>query len=699
MVTVESQIEQVVVYANGARVRRIAILKAPIPAMVRLAGLPVSVIDDTVRTELEGPAVVTAIRTADEVQGDAVADEETPELRAARRRVAIAEAEVERIGGTLEQVTRAAVVADDPTEEPPAVWAQVVAARRTLVTVRAERERGLRDQHAAARRELDEARRAFDVVAERDRRSGSARAAKLHEPRKHVELELAAKGAGDVTLRFEYQVAAARWAPSYVARLDGTQVTFELRAVVAQDTGEDWKGVALRLSTAEPARFAELPELAAQKIGRRQAEVAKRGFRPPPVGADELYRDYDRDFPRVVVTTSFAKTKFDDSTYEGRAPTAPPAPPPMLMGQDLGVPNDQSWDEESSNAMPEAPLAMMPMASRSKAGGIASAIGGVLAAPLGLAAAAAQSIARGASAPGGGGPAAPKKRQATNVESAPPIPRLDYAALVMQPPSAADRGKLVAVEPHVDDDTRTRVFAGVAAIEQLALPPGHDADWDHVYDYAFASDGAVDVKSDAAWHGIALTSKTGAAKLHHVAVPREQSDVFRVASIANPLDGPLLPGPIDVYDRGQFLVTSEIDYTPPGGTVEVGLGVDAQVKIARNVEYHEEATGMLRGGLKLVHAITIDVENLAPRAIDLEIRERVPVTREGDDDVEVLIGKTDPPWEPWTPDATGPREARLRGGHRWKLAIAPNGKKLVRASYEIKIAGKHELVGGNRRES
>jgi uncharacterized protein (TIGR02231 family) len=342
---------------------------------------------------------------------------------------------------------------------------------------------------------------------------------------------------------------------------------------------------------------------------------------------------------------------------------------------------------------------MLPMASRSKAGGIATAIGGVLAAPLGLAAAAAQSIARSGSAPGGGGPPAPKKRQATNVESAPPTPRLDYAALVMQAPTAHDRGKLVAAERRVDDETSARVFAGVTAIEQLALPPGHDADWDHVYDYAFASDGLVDVKSDAAWHGIALTSKSGTAKLHHVAVPREQSDVFRVASIANPLDGPLLPGPIDVYDRGQFLVTSEIDYTPPGGTVEVGLGVDAQVKIARNIEYHEEATGMLRGGLKLVHAITIDVENLAPRAIELEIRERVPVTREGDDDVEVLIGKTDPPWEPWAPDATGPREARLRGGHRWKLAIAPNGKKLVRASYEIKIAGKHELVGGNRRES
>jgi hypothetical protein len=174
--------------------------------------------------------------------------------------------------------------------------------------------------------------------------------------------------------------------------------------------------------------------------------------------------------------------------------------------------------------------------------------------------------------------------------------------------------------------------------------------------------------------------------------------VFRVAEITNPFDGPLLPGPIDVYDRGQFLVTSEVDYTPPGGSMDVGLGVDPSVKIARNVEFHEEATGMLRGGLRLVHAISIDVENLAARAIELEIRERVPVTREGDDDVEVSLGKVDPPWERYTPDTDAPREARLRGGFRWRLTIPASSKKLLRAGYDVKIAGKHELIGGNRRE-
>ena len=642
-----------------------------------------SVIADTVATEVEGPAVVQAVRVAEDVVARTEA-EESAELRAARRRLALAEAEAERIGQAIDRTSAAPLVVEDPSEEGPAPWAAVVAARRELIAVRGEREVVLREGLSVARRELEDAQRAFDVAAERDARTGSARGAKLHEPRTYVELELLVTADGPVTVHVEYQVSAARWAPSYVARLDGAAVTFELRAIVAQDSGEAWDGVAMKLSTAEPTRFAELPELPAQKIGRRQTEAPKKGFRAPPSGAEGLYRDYDRAFPRRIVSTSF--TKGADSTYEGRAPTAE---------EFSDVAKDQVWDEESSNAMPSSPRAMMstPTMPR-KSGGIASAIGGMLAAPGGMLVGAAQAFAkRDAPSDGGGGGGEMKKKSKPLAEPGAPMPRLDYAGLVMAAAGEYDRGHLVsgARAPYEVGEARR--------ITNLALPPGHATAWDHVYDYAFSTDGAVDVRSDATWHSIALTTRAGTAALRHVAVPREQADVFRVAAITNPLEGPLLPGPIDVYDHGQFLVTSEVDYTPPGATVEVGLGVDAEVKIARNVEYREEATGMLRGGLRLIHEIAIDVENLGSRPVEVEVRERVPVAREDDDDVEIVAGKIEPAWESWTPDPTAPKAERLRGGHRWRVAIPANGKKTLRAAYEIKIAGKHELVGGNRRES
>lgn len=681
VVSVESRIEQVTVYARGARVRRVATLRAPLPGIVRLSGLPLSVIDDTVRSEAVGGATVTSLRVGVDVPGGEPRDEESEQLRGARQRVALAESDVERLRAALGKLADARLVADDPSDEPPAAWQAIVSARRELVALRARREAALREQLAAARRDLDEAQRALEVVVEREHRASTAQAARLHEVRKYAELELTGD-AREVIVRVEYQIAAARWAPSYVARLgDGAadRARFELRAVVAQCSGEDWTDVALRLSTAEPERFAQLPELHPQKIGRRQVEPLRRGFRPPPAGADALYADYDRSFPRRAEPIA-AGAPFDDSTYEGRAPEPPGAP---LDDLDLA---GEVWDEESSRAKEMYRGALPSPAAKTRAGFV-GAVAGALAAPMPPAPPA---RAR-AEAPGGAMP-----RDA--LVMAPPAPRLDYGNLRMAAPTARERGTLVPAPRQLDRDLAARVATGIATIDQLPLPPGHVGAWAHTYDHAFASDGVVEIASDGAWHSIALTSRAGSVQLRHVAVPREQADVFRVAALANPFDGPLLPGPIDVYDRGQFLVTSEVDYTPPGGIVDVGLGVDPAVKIARNVEFHEEAAGVLRGALRLVHAIAIEIENLSGRPVQLEVRERVPVTREGDDDVEVSIGKVEPAWERYTQDPDAPRDVRLRGGYRWRIALAPAAKQLLRASYEVRISSKHELVGGNRRE-
>ena len=677
--------EHVTVYASGARVRRVTTIPAPLPGRVRIVGLPLAVIDDTVRVEVGGPAIAASVRVGvDAPAADQAAAEEAPEVAVARRRVAHADAAVQRINAALETLDAASVIEVDPSEDPPAAFGTVLAARRALIALHRERELALREQLAAARREAEEAKRALEAAADRDRRAGSARPAKLHELRKYVELELTATAASEIVVHVEYHVAAARWAPSYVARIDGDRVRFEIRAVVAQDTGEDWAAVPLMLSTAEPARFSLLPELAPQKIGRRQQEPAKAGFREPPTGADALYADYDR-------------------ALRPKRPASPVAPPP----HSAPAPARQSapdafaaevWDEESSRgkeafATPASGFAAMP------------------------ALAAANSLQQSApprkgGAAGGGAVAfgqdqLRRTRAATarNEGAAEPqaprgAPRLDYGNLVMAPPSSPVRGTL-GPAPH---DRHASAIASelstvLARMSTLPLPPGCLVDWTHTYDYAFLTDGAVDIAADGAWHSIAVTTKPGTAKLTHVAVPREQADVFRVAELVNPFPGPLLPGPIDIYDRGRFLITSELDYTPPGAPVEVGLGVDPTVKIARNTEYREEAAGMLRGALRLHHAITIDVENLSARPIELEVRERIPVTREGDDDVEVTIGKIDPAWERWTPDPGAPRDLRLRGGYRWRVAVPPTTKRTLRAAYEVKIAGKHELIGGNRRES
>lgn len=55
---VELRITDVTLYARGARVRRAATIAVVVPR-VRIVGLPVAVVDDTVWVSAEGDAVVT----------------------------------------------------------------------------------------------------------------------------------------------------------------------------------------------------------------------------------------------------------------------------------------------------------------------------------------------------------------------------------------------------------------------------------------------------------------------------------------------------------------------------------------------------------------------------------------------------------------------------------------------------------------
>ena len=720
-IAVESRIEHVTVYARGARIRRVATVAGD-ATVVRFAGLPLAVLDDSVRADVVGPAIAAQVRVSLDVpETGAEAAEEPAEIAAARRRVGAADAEVARLDGALGALVQAPLVGADPTDDAPAAWASVVAARRALVDLRAARDLELRRAQLAAREAAAVAKRALALLLEQQAWATNAKAARAHELRKVVEIELVraagAAGAGDLRVAIEYRVAAARWAPSYVARLDGDTARVEIRAAVAQRTGEDWLGAALRLSTAEPDQFAPLPELAPQKIGRRQEAPRRAGFRAPPPGVEALFVDYDRSGPPAS-PQRLAQESADDLSR-----TQPIAAPKRAITAVV-------WDEESSRAKdafhtPPYGTAMPGPAGGGGRGGSSDDddLGEPSAPPMppppGVAPVArstpmtvprqALSIAPQKKSRGLGGlmpsvGGAPRADDTDITPAAPPaamlVPRLDYGALRMAPPSARDRGRLVAGgRSSVERGALAAVEGEVDRLLAQPLPAGCTAAWAHAYDYAFAADGRVDVPSDGGWHSLAITAKTSTVKVRHVAVPREQADVFRIAAIPNPLEAPLLPGPIDVYDRGTFLVTSEVDLTPPGAVVDLGLGVDPAVKIARNAEFHEEAAGMLRGALRLVHAIAIDIDNRSPRPIELEVRERVPVARDGDDEVEVIAGRVEPAWEAWAPDADAPADQRMRGGKRWRVQVAAGARTTLRASYEVKLSSKLELVGGNRRES
>ncbi len=761
-----SRIESVTVYRRGARVVRVAdVAPGPLPPQVRIGGLPLGLSDSSVRARVEpvegNGAVPVAfdLRVALDVpEPDAsLPPADDAELEAARLEVQRLERLVGQIEKELARLDRLALVGRPKGERGHRPPASPVAARRRLVHFRVERERGLQGELRDAKEQLDKAERRREVLQDRERLASRARQAREHELRKAVVISLggAEAGASRSRLVLEYQVPGACWAPVYSVKLDDgmTGAALAARAVVAQNTGEDWTAVAMTLSTAEATAWTELPELASVRIGRAQPQVAKLGWRPPPGGVDELYRDWDRAFAGRVTLVGAAtvtaqttiplvppressverapagedQDEFDDTETLVDRKVNLAAPPPPPVARPLPAPAPPGY-----GGMPAQSLAMPASRTRS-AGPVAAAAAGaaaVFAAPVMAAKALAKKRERSedrAEAPSRArhdteqmfGSLEMEKEAMFDLGEAPVETRvgddlLRYGDLRMPAASAARRGHLVpaersAVYLELLLEQRVHVrFDVMAAVErarhraaqvQNVVPAGCQLAWSEAFDYAYPAAARVDVPSDGHFHSIPLVDKRTGCEPRYVVVPRESTDVFRTASVENPLEAPLLPGPIDVYLRGDFLLTTRLELTAPRGRFSLGLGVEQAIKVARNTRYREETAGLMGGALLLHHQVTVEIRNNLPRPAPIEVRERIPVTVENDDDVEVKLGQASPSWEEWKQDKASAGDAELKGGRRWQVTVPAGGKQELRADYEVKISAKHELVGGNRREA
>ena len=271
---------------------------------------------------------------------------------------------------------------------------------------------------------------------------------------------------------------------------------------------------------------------------------------------------------------------------------------------------------------------------------------------------------------------------------------LDYGALQLPPVDRPGRGHLQPARSWLPGAPPTAVAAAHAAAERVpAAPRGRRPLGPAAFDYAWDADLPVDVPSDGRYHVVGLAAHEVAVAASHVAVPRLAPHVWQVVTAANPLDVPLPGGPVDVTVDGVHRLTAELEDTPPGAPVRLGLGVDESVKVARHVTFTEEDVGLVRGRRRLQTGIRIEVANRRADPIRLEVRDRVPVAVPGDDQVTVRDERSEPAWSPWPGD-----HDELAGGRRWTVDLPAAADTTLTASYTVDVASGHELAGGNRRE-
>ncbi len=707
MHTVESNIVAVTLFRRGAvvtRRARVARGEDGFPEVVRFDGLPLCLDEGSVRVEVdraeEGAhpyAADVGLSLTRPESDPSLEPADDPQEDAATLAVSVAARQCDELRSVVGQLERLELRRRQGPEEGKPAASSPTTARLAWIEFRATQLEMAQAELWEAEQRHRVAQEGLEALLEARRTRTSARNPRDEELRRAATVRFA--NTHDVTqpvyVQLSYRVPGARWAPAYALRVDATsRARLELRAVVAQNTGEDWAAAALTVSTALPQRWTELPDLKALRVGRRQNTPGRPGWRSAPPDIDGLFADYDRDFARAQRQVDTSLRQLVESGAVAGQKTPPP-PVRRAMAKKRAGPG--------SPRSPVAGDALAPMATSMPAPAAA--------------------MAPAAAAPGSAGGAAFGERLeeteaafdkelasddgSEGVAAEPPEVRLgrgllDYGRLHLAGPRSARRGRLQPADPHEAsggrgsdaskvDEARRRA----ESVAHRALPAGHRwAEVEPGFDFAYVCDGAVDVPSDSAAHVVAILGASAELTRRYVCVPAVAADVFRVVAARNPLDAPLPAGPIDVYVDGMFALTSSLDATAPGGRIELGLGVEQAIKVARNVAFEENTSGLLKRQHEFEHTVQVDVQNLLDEPVELELRERVPVRARPDDEtIEVEEVEVSPSWDTYEPEAEA-----LEGGRRWRVRVDATARERLVAKWVVRVPSGFELVGGNRRE-
>lgn len=682
-----SAITRVTVYARGAVVtRRLELPSLPSEACtLRLSGISPYAATGSMRTQADGERQVIGLSSR-LTHESSPAQSEPAALAGLRRELTRHEALLERAQWRRDRLSELALSSAILSKKTDTNVAGRMGDALAVSALLFDLTRKLDDDIATLESRIEETNRAIEAGE-----LAQAQANQATRTLREVEINLG-PGPGHLrALELSYAVPAARWWPAYSARISdaGKRAEFGLEAFVAQNSLEDWSGVVLTLCTADMIQDIRLPELPSLRLGRAQAP-RKRGYRPPPEGLDALFAGFDAaggvlDEGRAVgalraksAPADHAKKLADKRDIESerrqREEEGAGADAAPEMAQYQAMPATIAAPMESFAPPRGAPQNAPTMQARS-AGPMKDLDDGVLAGKF------------GGLAGGGGAPGA--------VFEPPPPPDigenwLDFDALAL--PEVSDRwrrGKLVYnATPGLD-------YGVVADLESLqAHAVARDVRHTRgLFDHQFSAEGKVEIPSSGRAHRVYLLAREAACAMRFTCVACEDDRVFREAELQNPLQAPLLPGPIDVFVEGALLTTTELGATDRGGRLRVGLGVEERLRVVRNVRASEESKGMLGGSTAVHHKVSVEITSSLPAEVNVDVLERLPVT--ADKEIQVAIDKAEPRPEDYDQKTRG---QSVRGGKLFRLAVKPGAKAALSFDYTITLPAGSELVGGNRRE-
>lgn len=135
------------------------------------------------------------------------------------------------------------------------------------------------------------------------------------------------------------------------------------------------------------------------------------------------------------------------------------------------------------------------------------------------------------------------------------------------------------------------------------------------------------VAADGTPHRTTVTTVQAQARLDHVTAPVLAPEAHLRATVINTGEHVLPAGPVSTFLSGAFVGTTALATTPPGGEIELALGVDDRVVVRRELESRTAHRARFGSALGAVQRWRTTVTNRRTTPARIVVRDRLPVSR------------------------------------------------------------------------
>jgi len=171
------------------------------------------------------------------------------------------------------------------------------------------------------------------------------------------------------------------------------------------------------------------------------------------------------------------------------------------------------------------------------------------------------------------------------------------------------------------------------------------------------------------------------ATLDHLTVPVLAPEAYLRATAVNTSSLLLLPGPARVFHGTQFTGETTLETVAAGEEIELQLGVDDQVRVERQLRRRSTGKAVIGGTRTIDIGYEITVENHRRGPARVTVKDRIPVSADGD--IKVRLREASP----------APAEQTDLGELSWELRLDAGKSAAVRYRFTVEHPAQVTVTG------